>query len=56
MKKSRSADRSEKLIQSISEEKNRLIAELFAKPSKEKRKEIEKKILELDRRYVEMFE
>ncbi len=46
----------QKILQKIAEEKTRLISELFAKPSKQRRKEIEDEILRLDQNYMELFE
>lgn len=45
-----------KAIKKIVEERTHLIAELFSKPPKKRRREIEKRILELDKEYISLQE
>ena len=46
----------EKLFHKIVEERTHLVTELFSKPSKERRIQIEKRILELDKAYLALHE
>ncbi|MEK6942088.1 MAG: hypothetical protein AABW85_04500 [archaeon] len=45
----------QKILQKIAEEKTQLIAELFSRPSKQRKKEIEDKIMQLDSQYMQLF-
>lgn len=52
----RKRNEKQKILQKIAEEKTQLIAELFSKPTKQRKKEIEGKILQLDDEYMGLFE